>query len=54
MDVLSHCYNTRLDFLCKYTVDNLEFLDSPVHIATCTCGDHAIIQDYMTVLIGRA
>ena len=37
--------NTRLDSLCKYTAENLEFLDTPVHIHIATRGDHAQLQD---------
>ena len=34
----------KLDSLCKYTVENLEFLDTPTHIYVW--GDDAQIQDY--------
>ena len=36
----------RLASLCTYTVENLEFLDVPVHIHIHMHGDHAQIQDY--------
>ena len=37
----------RLNSLCTYTAENLEFLNNPVHnYYTCTRGDHAQIQDY--------
>ena len=36
-----------LDSLCTYVyaLENLGFIDTHVH-NTCTCGDHARIQDY--------
>ena len=44
----------RLDSLCTYTAENLELLDTPVHIHihiyiyiyARTCGVYAQIQDY--------
>ena len=38
--------HTRLDSLCIYTAEDLEFLDTPVHNYTSSHGDHAQIQDY--------
>ena len=35
----------RLDSLCKYTVENLEFLDTPTHI------DVATIHKYKTIIM---
>ena len=36
----------RVDSLCTYIAENLEFLDTPVHIHVRRQGDHAQIQDY--------
>ena len=37
----------RVNTLCTYTAENLEFLDIPVHnYYTRTRGDYAQIQDY--------
>ena len=38
---------TRLDSLCTYTLENLEFLDTPVHIHVHMATTH----EYKTVLI---
>ena len=38
--------HTRLDSLRTYTVENLEFLDTPLATYPPTCGEHVQIQNY--------
>ena len=41
----------RLDSLCTYTAENLEFLDTPVHIHVQVATMHEYKTIIMTVLI---
>ena len=45
--------HTRLDSLCKYTAENLEFLDTPVHIHVhvVTMHEYKIIMTVDSIII---